>query len=495
VIAAFRTAMPRSAAAWAAVISASVGVGWIATVGPRFVRTTADHALAGSWSALTFGLIGGAVFLLLALRAIAGADADRLLSRLTIYGYFSLLFLGVAALSALRLLKQAAWPIAVTQPLPTSLDAMHAFWIGAAGGLLVVGGVWAGSRASAPQRLSEETPRMTALEWSQLRVLAPVFGSIGLLGSAIIIEKTHKLVLFASDVDNLRYTQGTGLGYASLLEYELLLAACIAAALFACVAESRRFAFLLLTVSVAALVVLRAERTPVLVVVGVALFAYVRAGGSHRGRIAILVLPLLVALIVSLGLYRLQSSEGPLGRQKALVRAVYDVSPEFREASYVYRIYPRETPFIGSRAILADVAAVVPSFALRVVGVDKSTTYSDISHEYSATMHNLGIYPVVGPLRVGLGAELWADFGIYGFVIGLLAYGLVVGWVSTRRPNSVVGLVSHCVASVLLLFALITPTAALLPIALMLLGPLALLGPLGVVSKREYREAAETTAS
>ena len=463
-------------------VALSVAAGWCAAVGPDPIQHFAERTLLGERPALLLGIVGGCGFLVLAIRAVARARDVALVARLVLYGYFSLLFLGLAAVSALRILKSKGWPIAATQPLPAQSDVARAFWISAIGGALILAGSWVGSHVL--PRL-ERRHAIDRTEWAHLRIIMPWFAVLGLLGGALVLAKTRQLALFASNIDVLRFSQGSGLGYASLLEYELLLAACIAGCALSFQREFRRFAVLTFSVSLVALVILRAERTPLIVAAGVCVIAHVFADGGHRRRIALLVFPILLAVVLGLGLFRLESSVGPLGRERSAVRALFDVSPEFREASYVYRIYPGETPFVGSRAIGAAVSSLLPSRAVGLVGLNKSSVYGDISHEYSATMHRLAIYPQVAPLRVGLGAELWADAGAYGFAFGLFAYGLIVGLIGALRPRDAVGVVRKSIVAVLLLMALITPTTALLPIGLMLLGPLALLRPLGLV----YRES------
>jgi hypothetical protein len=443
--------------------------GWLVVVLPHRIIGAVNAMVEKHQVGLILGVALGAATLALAVRSLGRDATAPLTPRLVIYGYLTLLFFGFAALDAVRLLKAAAWPIAATSPLPTDQDARRALWLGIAGAFLIVMGVTISGRLARGRGLGRNA---TAEEWDVLQLAAPLFAAAGLFGAAIIYMKTHQLAVFSRNIDQFRFSQGSGLGYAAMLEYELLLAACLSGAVCVARPRSRRFNALVFAACLVALVALRAERTPLILAVGSTYLVYAFGGGKHRRRIALLLLPMMALIVIFLGLIRLESNVGPLGRERAVVRSVFDISPEFRESAFAYRIYPTNAPFIRSRALAADVSSILPNAFLRVIGVNKESVYGDVSHEYSATMTSLGIYPRVKPLRIGLGAEMWADAGGAGFVFGLLGYGLLVGLCGKSATRGAIGIVRKSIGTMLLLLALITPIGSLLPTALMLLAPL-----------------------
>lgn len=459
---------PRIIAAVATTLASCVVAGFLVATTSR---VSTKFLFQNPSTARLWSIVIGLLLLYLLLRCFWRPPKRGFLIRVVVYAYGVLLFFGLAAYEQLVLFKRDAWPIASTQPFPAATDIRHAFWIGIAGLVLLTVGAIIGNRPTDPRDVSGD--------WDELLIVATVLAWIGLLGAAIVTFKTHTIPLFAHNIDALRFSQGSGLGYASLLEVCLLGSACVSGAALIHGVTARSYARLLLIGSLGALIVFRVERTPILVATATLLFVAVYIGKSPPRRIMVMIVPLAVALALMVGIYRLGSASGPVGRQVEIVHAVFDVSPEFREQAWVYRIYPTEVPFVGGAALTADASSVIPSSALRLAGIDKSKVYGDISHQYVASMQRMGHYPIgVSPLRVGLAGELWADFGAYGLILGLLLAGVAAGLVGRAQPMSPLGVVRKAAASAIIVLALVTPIGALLPLTLMLLGPLFVLAPL-----------------
>ncbi|MCW3019681.1 MAG: hypothetical protein JWN10_1989 [Solirubrobacterales bacterium] len=425
----------------------------------------ASTSIARSWGAL-----GGLTLLWLTARPLWRGVGSYFVARTVVLAYFTLLFLGVAAVEQLWLWKRAGWPIAATAPLPAEPLIRHAFWLG------LVGGFMLGLGALAATRRRSSLKEVAHGEWAELLPGATMLAGIGLAGALVVIAKTHQLALLTQNVNATRFDQNIGVGYASLLEYELLAAVCVAGAAFLHGGRARGYALSLTALGLGALVAVRAERTPIIFAVIAIGFACVLDGRRFRRVSVAVVATVLVFGALALGAERLSSTGSQVTSQGALVHGIYDVSPEFREQSWVYYIYPSQAPRLGGHALAADLSSLVPSRVLGVFGIDKRTVYGDISHSYSQTMSILGYYPSgIAPLRVGIAGEMWADFGWVGLLVGLLALGCLAGVVSRIPAATPLGIVRKSVATTSLLFALITPIGALLPLVMMLALPLWLL--------------------
>jgi hypothetical protein len=422
----------------------------------------ASPAVARSWGAL-----GGVVLLWMAARPLWRGVGERFVARTVVLAYFTLLFLGVAAVEQLWLWKGARWPIAATAPLPAQPLIRHAFWLGLIAGFMLGLGVLAVARRGVPPKGIRHG------DWADLLPGATILAGIGLAGSLVVVAKTHELALFTRNINATRFDQNVGVGYASLLEYELLAAACVAGGAFVHGARARGYALFLTVSCLGALLIVRAERAPVIFAAIAIGFAYVLYGRRIRRLSLTTGAAVLVLGALALGAERLSSTGSHVTTHGTLVHALYDVSPEFREQSWVYRVYPSQTPTLGSHAIAADLSSLVPSRVLGVLGVDKHAVYGDISHTYSQTMGTLRYYPPgIAPLRVGVAGEMWADFGWSGLLGGLFALGCVAGLVSRIQAGTPLGAVRKSVATTSLGFALIAPIGALLPLVMMLALPL-----------------------
>jgi len=438
----------------------------------------ASPTVARTWAGLT-----GITLLVLTARPLWRGVGTRFAARTVVFAYFTLLFLGVAAVEQLWLWKRAGWPIAAVAPLPAQPLVRHAFWLGLVAGVML----GLGALSTAYRRLPpKDAPQK---EWADLLPGATILVGIGLMGSLVVVAKTHTLALFTRNVNATRFDQNTGVGYASLLEYELLAAVCVAGAVLVHGGRSRGYALFLTVLGLGTLVVVRAERTPIIFAVIAIGFAYVLQGRRfHRLTVASGATVLVVGAL-ALGVERLSSTGSKVTSRGAVVHAAYDVSPEFREQAWVYFIYPSQTPRLEGHAVAADLSSLVPSRALGVLGVDKRAVYGDISHTYSQTMSRLQHYPPgVAPLRVGIAGEMWADFGWDGLLAGLFVLGCVAGVVSRIQTGTPLGTVRKSVATTSLLFGLITPLGALLPLVMMLALPVWLLG--GVTLARDVVPAA-----
>ncbi len=402
--------------------------------------------------------------------------------RLVVGTYFILLFLGAAAIGALRLFAELGYPIAATQRLPTAPQTLHAVELGALGGVCLAAGSLVALLSTFVSRQHRETSRDAAASeeharsWVVYRRAAPYLAGLGLAGCAAITASTGRVPLFSHDIDTLRFSQGSGLGFASLLEYELLLVACLATAGLVLDRRGRRVWGLYLPGALLALVVFRVERSPFIVVFFVLLVTLVVSGRSISPAVVAALGAIVVAVVAGLGVARLASSSALDDKREAVVRPMFDLAPELREQAFVYEIYPALHGFRASRDAAAIVSSVVPGRLLALVGLDKAAVYTDISRDYSVTMRQLGYYPRnEKPLRIGLIGQLYADFGIRGIVLGAFGFGLLVGLIPLRSGIEPRRLLPVVLLAVLATMLLITPPPALLPIALMLLAPLAIL--------------------
>jgi hypothetical protein len=442
------------------VLGATLAASNLATEGPWIAVLNSPSA------AIPWTLAGCGIFVFLALREIRRGATD-LLARFIPLLYFALLFLGFAMLDILRELKNAAWPIAATQTLPPIADANHALVVSLGGGVILaaairIGTTWAGRRPTKPGATHE---------WQAVALWAPVLAGAGFVGAAIVTAKTHSIPLFGHNIDALRYSQGSGIGFATLLEYELLAAACFAVGAWGPLRARRPWLTLVMISSVLGLVLFRVERLPLIFVVTTMLFIGSIRGRSVRWRSIVVVFAAVIAAVFGLGLHRLSSQQSTVGVREGVVRSAFDVAPEFREESYALQIYPRDVPFTGASAAEAMASSVLPSSALRIAGINKHNVYTDSSRQYSAAMRQLGLYTTPKPLRIGLVGELWADFGAVGIVIGLTIFGFAVARIAYLPTSSPFGQLNRAVGSSLCVLALITPLATIFPIALMVWGP------------------------
>jgi hypothetical protein len=461
----------------AVVVGCSIGVGGLVT---RFDAISLSFLFSDPSKARLWAGVAGILLLYRMLRCFWRPPQHLFVVKVGCYLYGALLFLGLAAYEQIVLFKRAQWPITATARLPLDADVQRAFWIGLLSLLILsIGAIVASGRRRA------DSDKAVVGDWDDLLSVASLLFTIGMSGVAIITMKTHTIPLLAGNIDQLRFGQASGLGYASLLEVCLTGAACVSGAALIRGVRARRYAILLLLGSLAMLVTFRVERTPLFVTAAALLFAAVYLGRPPSRRRVMTTVPLLLILVFAIGVYRLSSSGSPVDTRMKIVRVAFDVSPEFREQAWVYRIYPAETRHLGLAAIIADLSSVVPSRALNVIGVDKSAVYGDISHQYVAAMQTLAHYPSgVKPLRVGFAGEMWADFGWVGTIFGFLILGVLLGLVGRTHPASPLGLVRKSAASALIPLAFVTPLGSLLPLAFMLLVPLFLVQPLALGSRR-----------
>jgi len=458
---------------------AIVGLAGIVVLLALLRDATDGHSITNAVSgpaALAWTLAGAAITGYLLLRPLWARATPWIVPRTILLAYAFLIFVGAAGLNAIRLAAEHGYPIASTARLPGPALVDHAVAVAALGGLVLVLGVTIAVVAlgglNRPPR-GAAALRLDGPGWLRLHAALPVLLVIGLLGAVVITAANGQLPILAQNIDQLRYRQAAGLGFASLFEYELLLGACIAGITLALAPTRKRRSAAYLLVFLACLIVFRAERSPLVITVLSVGFAAMLAGRRLPARVVLLGVLAGVAFVVVLGLVRFVSS-GPVADSRELVvRPLYDAAPELREQAFVYQVYPDLQPYLGSDAVIATASAFVPGRLLSLVGVDKSKIYTDASRSYAKTMQRLGYYPNAGtPLRTGIVGELWADFGPVGVGVGLLALGLLVGRLAWSRMRTPHDLVRQSVVAALVFFALVTPLGALVPIALMLLVPL-----------------------
>ena len=412
-----------------------------------------------------------------ALRPLWAGTQSAFAPRFVVALYFILLLLGAAALSALRLLASAGYPIASSQRLPTVEQTIPAFTTGLLGGACLLAGLLLSTGPRGPRRDGGTAPELDdARFWTHAARVMPVLIGVGFVACVALVAKTGQIAILAPNIDATRYEQGAGLGFISLLQYELLLAACIGVAGLVLNDTRRRFWLAGIAVSLGALVVFRVERTPVLVSFLMLIFVTVVAGRRVPRRMVVILAIVTAVAIGGLGLFRYGAAQSLQDRREAVTRPLFDVAPEFREQAFVYRIYPQlhGGGYMAARDLGAIASSVIPSGVMGALGVDKAVIYTDVSREYSETMRTLGYYPNnVKPLRVGLIGELYADFGYAGVIGGMALFGFLLG----RFPSAVrdcAQLMRVTVIGVFAALALVTPLPALLPISLIVVGTLVL---------------------
>jgi hypothetical protein len=451
------------------------GLALIVVVAPVLGDVRIDEFFADPVRSLVTMLVAALLMAGFVLRPLWASSSIPFAPRFVVGAYFILLFLGTSAISALRLFAELGYPIAATQRLPTVAQTVHAVSVASLGGAFLVLGSVITATLTRPGRSAGASadPSVPSPIWPVYRHVVPVLVAIGLLGCVVITGATGQVPLFARDIDALRFSQASGLGFASLFQYELLLVACLAMTGLVVDPGWRSRWALYLFGSLVSLAVFRVERTPLVVVFFVLIFTLVGAGRRFSPIKVISIAALVVAIVVGLGLVRLASSYTLEDKREAVVRPLFDVAPELREQAYVYEIYPELQSHTAARDLAAIASSVVPGKALALIGVDKSQIYTDVSRDYSATMRQLGYYPYnEKPLRIGLIGELYADFGMRGVIFGLFGFGLLVGLIPLRAGVPSSRLMPLVLLGVLTTMLLITPPPALLPIAVMLLGPL-----------------------
>jgi hypothetical protein len=375
------------------------------------------------------------------------------------------------------------YPIARSENVPT-LPMIHQLILwDLIGGLVLAYGLWLGSnfarrtssrKSNAPQEHSQ--PEQHVQDGS---ALLATWGKrlfcIGLAGSVIVVAVTHSIALFDSNVDTVRFTQGVGIGFATLAQYELVVAGIIGLFLALNRGQYTKLGTTLACLSIIVLIATRAERTPTLLTIFGAVILARLTGRNFRIVPVFLTVIVLLGGVLYLGVFRLQSQEsGQVSSKKAQVRALLDISPEVREQAFVFTLWPSRTPYLGVTGILPVFLAPVPGKLLSLAGVDKQELTENSAVAYTAVMNKLGIYATTVPVRVGLAGELWMDAGPLGLIVGMFLYGIIGAWVTVWRPRTPLRLVARALVSAFLILTLIAPLAIWTPIAFVTLLPLLL---------------------
>jgi hypothetical protein len=469
--------------AWTLIGAASliaVGAG-VAYVVPSSlsIGSLIAHPLPAAIAAGVLGLTLASAWLY----SIVHGPVDGLTRRCILLGYLALWILGLFSLLMLKYYQELNYPIAHYEILPSEVMIRHLILWDAVGGVALAYGLWMGSlliqRSSRLHPASLQEPTHSAQNAESDEAMLARWGKrlflIGLAGSIIVVGATHSIALFQHNIDAVRYSQGAGIGFATLAQYELLGSGVIGLFLAFRMGRNRRLGISLLFMSVLVLVVTRAERTPILIMALAALILMRLMGRRPRTGAVFLAAAVLVAGVLYLGVFRLQSqSGGPVSGKEQQVRALLDISPEVRQQAFVFSLFPQQTPYLGTTGILPVGLAVLPGKVLSVAGVNKQELGEDSSRLYTATMDNLGIYNTTTPIRVGLPGELWMDEGSIGLILGMVLYGIMGAWLTIWRPHTPLRRVARALATAFVILALIMPLAALSPIALVTLLPLLL---------------------
>jgi hypothetical protein len=376
----------------------------------------------------------------------------------------------------LRHFQQLSYPIAQYATLPTVEMIHRLISVDALGFVALAFGVWVGGwifgarvgGRSPSVRLPEAAQRNAEsllAKWA-VRLLL-----IGLAGSAVLVGVTRSVAVFDSNIDKVRYTQGVGLGFATLAQYELVGAGVIACVLALTAPRYRRLGVTIAVASVVTLTATRAGRTPILVMAFGVLVVLRLLGKRVRVVPVFVVTAALIFGALYLGIFRLQSQSGPLTGKEEEVRALLDVSPEVREQAFVFSLFPTQAPYLGRDGVLPIGLGVLPGKLLALANIDKQSLNQDSSHIYTATMDRLQIYRNTKPIRVGLTGELWMDAGPVGLIIGMVLYGLVGSGLAAWRTSTPMRVIGRGLASTLYMLALVTPLAVLSAASLMTLLP------------------------
>ncbi len=415
------------------------------------------------WLALVMGLVALSFAGMLVVRQ--GLVA---LPRIVLSSYIGLVALGVWSYAMLVDYKAAGYPIALYQPLPTADEVAATVARDVVGLAALLYGVLVVRR----RRGTDLTHKLHSGH-GQLLPLARVLLVLGAACALVLVGATGRVAFFSDDVDAVRYSQGAGLGFVTLLQYVLIPSIVLAVAAGLCDAALRRQAVAVAGLAVLILLLTRAERTPLLLgILGCALFA-AQIGRRLSFRTAILLGAGAVAFIFVLGLFRFESQSTQVSADERRVRTVFDISPEARERAYAYRFYGTpDLPFLGPQGALPLALSVVPGRVLGLAGIDKQDVYTDSSRQYSLAMRQIGLYTQEKPLRVGLQGELWMYGGWLSLLVGMFLYGLLVATLARPRSTDAVATATSAVAGAYALIGLILPLAALAPIVLASMAPL-----------------------
>lgn len=455
------------------IVAGAVGTSVLGVTTVALIERASTAALVRDPRAIPILVAGVAALGVVAFRPLWRGSTRPYIGRLVVSTYFILLCLGLLAVHLLKVMGRDGYPIAVDQRLPADTQLENALNLGLEAGIALLLGWMLTRLVSRPALNAEAAPTEEhyARMWATYRSLMPALLGLGLLGCAILTAATSRVPLFSADIDTVRYAQGSGLGFASLLEYELLLVSGVAASgLVVDKAWRGRWASWL-GVSLILLLLFRVERTPFVVATLVVVITAVASRRQITLVTAVGVLFAVVSVVFGLGVVRLASSGELRDIREAVARPLYDIAPEFREQAYVYAIYPELKPYTAKGDMAAILTSVLPGRALSLVGVDKGALYSDVSREYSQTMRQLGYYPhQVKPLRVGIVGEMYADFGRYGMWVAMSVFGVGLTCLEIWSSRDAGRLLVSVLAGAFCVMALITPPPALLPIALVVIG-------------------------
>lgn len=453
------------------------GLTYLAVSSGVSITSIVDHPLVPGLCAGGLGFALACVWLY----SIVRGPAAMLTRRGVLLGYLALFLLGLFSLLVLEYYQSLNYPIAQYTVLPT-ISMIHKliFWDTVGAGALAYG-LWLGSILARRSDIRTQTneanaylERDTHKDEATLARWGPRLFLVGLTGSIILVGLTHSIALLDTNIDNVRYTQGVGIGFATLAQYELIGAGVIGLGLIFNTTQYKRLGFILASASALILASTRAGRTPILVMAFAALILIRLMGRQPRVATVFLMAAALLAGVLYLGVFRLESEKGPLTGQEKQVRALLDISPEVREQTFAFSIFPSRAPYFGTTGTLPVILAPIPGKILSLADVNKQSLNQDSSHLYTTTMNDLHIYRITKPIRVGLAGELWMDAGPLGLILGMALYGIGGAWLASWRPKTPLRMVARALASTFFILALITPLAVLAAIAFVTLLPLLL---------------------
>jgi oligosaccharide repeat unit polymerase len=112
-----------------------------------------------------------------------------------------------------------------------------------------------------------------------------------------------------------------------------------------------------------------------------------------------------------------------------LLRFVADVAPELREFAKLLDYIPDRADFLHGQMFVNGVVIMVPGKLIALLGGAKELLWQPFG-EYLKNLYGYAF--AGGGLRAGLIAEYYANFGLFGIILGFYAMGLLVRFVDVK---------------------------------------------------------------
>jgi oligosaccharide repeat unit polymerase len=112
-----------------------------------------------------------------------------------------------------------------------------------------------------------------------------------------------------------------------------------------------------------------------------------------------------------------------------LLRFVADVAPELREFAKLIDYIPDKADFLHGQMFVNGVVIMIPGKLIALLGGAKEILWQPFG-EYLKNLYGYAF--AGGGLRAGLIAEYYANFGLFGVILGFYAMGFLVRYVDIR---------------------------------------------------------------